>query len=187
MSQIRSNLGSTGTKAGDGIGDQAVDLSGICLCRNIIAFLETSLLAEKLVELVALVMVTGENLEETGLSTGSTLSTTELELGTDALEFLKIHEEILGPGGSSLTDCANLSGLKMCEGESGLLLPLEGERLKVGEDLGQLGDENVESVSHEDKLCVVGYVAACCAVVDDTSGSRGDLSKGVDVLFSISI
>jgi hypothetical protein len=59
--------------------------------------------------------------------------------------------------------------------------------LKVGENLGQLGDEDVEGVSHEDELCVVGDVAACCAVVDDTGGSRGDLSKGMDVLFFISI
>lgn len=187
MPQIRSNLGGTGTETSNGVGNKAVNLSGVCLSRDIVALLETSLLAEKLIQLVALVMVASENLEETGLCTGSTLGTSELELRSNALELLQVHEEILGPGGSSLTNCANLGRLEMCEREGGLVLPLKSERLEVGENLGQLRNKDVESIPHEDKLCVVGDEAACSSVMDDTSGSGSNLSKGMDVLFIISI
>ncbi|KAI6747961.1 hypothetical protein HG531_008503 [Fusarium graminearum] len=136
MSEIRSNLGNTGTKTSNSVGNKTVDLSGICLGRNIIALLKTSLLAKQLIQLVALVMITSENLKETGLSTSGTLRTTELEISSDALKLVEVHEEILGPGSGSLADCADLGGLEMSEGEGGLVLPLEGEGLEVGEDLG---------------------------------------------------
>lgn len=72
----------------------------------------------------------------------------------------------------------------MCEGQSWLVLPLEGEFLQVVQNFGELGDEKVESVTHEDELCVVGDVAARRAVVDDTSRSRGSLTKSMNVLYS---
>lgn len=71
----------------------------------------------------------------------------------------------------------------MCEGQGGLVLPLEGEVLQVVQNLGELGDEKIESVAHEDELRVVGDVAARRAVVDDTSCSRGSLAKGMNVLY----
>lgn len=72
----------------------------------------------------------------------------------------------------------------MCEGQSWLVLPLEGEFLQVVQNLGELGDEKIESVAHEDELSIVGDVAARRAVVDDTSRGRGSLAKSMDVLYS---
>lgn len=71
----------------------------------------------------------------------------------------------------------------MSERQSWLVLPLEGELLQVVENLGELGDEKIESIAHEDELRVVGDVAARRAVVDDTSRSGGSLAKSMNVLY----
>jgi hypothetical protein len=75
----------------------------------------------------------------------------------------------------------------MCERQSWLILPLEGKFLEVVQNFGELGNEEVEGVSHEDEFCVVGDVAACCAVVDDTGSSRGSLTKSMNVLYFLSV
>lgn len=70
----------------------------------------------------------------------------------------------------------------MGERQSGLRLPLEGKALEVVQHLGNLGDQEVEGIPHENQLRVVSDVAAGRSIVDDTSGSWGDLAEGMDVL-----
>ena len=85
-------------------------------------------------------------------------------------------------GLTSLADSADLSGLKVRERQGWLRLPLKGKGLEVVQHLGNLGDQEIESIPHENQLRIVGDVAARCSIVDDASGSWGNLSEGMDVL-----
>jgi hypothetical protein len=86
------------------------------------------------------------------------------------------------PGLTSLADSADLSRLKVRERQSWLRLPLKGKGLEVVQCLGNLGDQEIEGISHENQLRIVGDVAARCSIVDDASGCRGNFAEGMDVL-----
>lgn len=52
---------------------------------------------------------------------------------------------------------------------------------------GNLRDKEIEGISHENQLRIVGNVAARCPVVKDASSSRSNLAKGMDMLGRISV
>jgi hypothetical protein len=85
-------------------------------------------------------------------------------------------------GLTSLADSADLSRLKVRERQCWLRLPLKGKGLKVVQHLGNLGDQEIEGFLHENQLRIISNVAARCSIVNDASGSRGNLAEGMDVL-----
>lgn len=47
---------------------------------------------------------------------------------------------------------------------------------------GNLGDQEIKGIPHENQLRLVGHIAACSSIMDDSSGSRSNLADGMDVL-----
>lgn len=146
----------------DGVGNKLVDFTGVGLGGDGVAAAETSLLAELLVELVALLGVAVENLEERCLGSGGALGAAELEVVLDVLYGLKVEQEVLRPLRCSLADGDQLSGLQVSVSQGGLGLPLQSEFGQVVDDLGKLGEDQVHGIAHEDELGVVSHVTACC-------------------------
>lgn len=120
MADVAGDLLSRRAEAGDGVGDDEVDLAGVGLGGDGIAAREAKLGAEELVELVALGRVALEDLKEGCLCTGGTLGAAELELVTGHLDAVEVHHEVLRPLGSPLAHCDELSGLEVGVGEGGL-------------------------------------------------------------------
>lgn len=120
MANITSNLLGRRSKSSNGVGDNEVDLTGVGLSGHIVAGGEAELLAEKLVQLVALLRVPVEQLEERSLCTSGTLGATELEFTANLLDAVKIKHQVLGPLGGTLSNCNKLSCLKMSVCESWL-------------------------------------------------------------------
>ena len=108
-------------KASNGIGNDQVDLAGVGLGRHIVASREAELLAEQIVQLVALGRVTVEDLQERGLGASGSLGATELELIADMLDALEIKHEVLCPLSSALAHCDQLCSLQVSVGQSGLI------------------------------------------------------------------
>jgi hypothetical protein len=87
---------------------------------------------------------------------------------------------------TSLADGADLSRLKVREREGWLGLPPKGKVLEVVKHLGDLWNQDIKGIPHENQLGVVSDVAAGCSIVDNASGSGGNLAEGMDVLGWIS-
>lgn len=162
MADVSCDLLCRGTETADGVCDDEVDLAGVGLCGNSVAGGESGLFAEQLVELVALLAVAVENLEEGGLCAGRSLSTTELQGLADELYGLKIEKEVLRPLRRSLTYGDELSGLEMGVSKSRLGFPFQGKGGEVGNDFGELGDEEIQTIAHKDEFGIIRYIAAGC-------------------------
>jgi hypothetical protein len=64
MADITSDLLRGGTETTDSISDDQVNLTGVCLGRDVVATRETSLFAKQFVQLVTLGSIAVEDLEE---------------------------------------------------------------------------------------------------------------------------
>lgn len=120
MAGVARNLLRRRTKAGDGVGNNQVNLARIRLGGHVVAGRKAKLLAEELIQLVALVGVTLENLQEGSLCAGGALGAAELEFAADLLDAVKVKHQILGPLGGPLSDSDQLSCLKVRIRKSGL-------------------------------------------------------------------
>jgi hypothetical protein len=181
VTDVNTNTLAGSTERAKSIADVNIDLARVCLTRNDESGAEASLLGNELVEALDLGMVTVEDLEEGSLSTGGTLDTTETQVIAGTLEVTQIHEQILDPETSTLANGNQLGGLTVSETQAGKILVLLGELGQLVDDEGQLGDEDIETVAEKDQIGVVGTVARGSTPVDDTSGSGGHQTVGVDV------
>lgn len=164
-----------------GVGDVNIDLSRICLAGDNEGRVETGLLSNKLVQLFHLVVVTVEDLEERGLSTSGTLDTTEAQVITRPLQVAQIHQQVLNPQRCTLANRHELCGLSVGETQAGQVFVFLGESGQLVNHNGELGNEDVETITKEDKVGVIGTVARSSTPVNDTGGGGGDLTVGVDV------
>ena len=62
----------------------------------------------------------------------------------------------------SLTDGDELSGLEMGVSKSRLGFPFQGKGGEVGDDFGELGDEEIQTIAHKDEFGIIRYIAARC-------------------------
>ena len=62
----------------------------------------------------------------------------------------------------SLTDGDELSGLEMGVSKSRLGFPFQGKGGEVGDDFGELGDEEIQTIAHKDEFGTIRYIAAGC-------------------------
>lgn len=185
MTNVNANALAGRAERAKGIANIDINLTGVGLGGNDVRRLETSLLGDQLIQLLNLLMVALEDLEERGLSTGGTLDTTEAQIIASPLEVLQVHEQVLDPQGGTLSDGNKLSGLSVGEAQAGQVLVLLSEGRQLVNDNSKLGDKDIESVTEEDQVCVVGAVAGGGAPVDDSGSSRSDLTIGMDVSHDI--
>jgi len=104
-------------------------------------------------------VVSVEQSEERSLRTGGTLDTSESEIRPGPFKIPQVPEQLLDPKGGSFTDGGELSRLEMGETKSGEISVLLGESGEAGDDNGELGKENSETFTEEDKVGVVGNIA----------------------------
>ena len=181
MTNINTNTLASRAKGAESIADINIDLTGVGLTGDDECRAETSLLSNELIKLLHLSVITLEDLEERSLSTGGTLDTTETQVITGALKVAQIHQQILNPQTSTLTNSDELSGLTVGETQTRQVLVLLGELRKLVNDDSQLGNQNIETITKQNQIRVIGTVARGSTPVNDTSGSRGNLAKGVNV------
>lgn len=181
VADVDTNALAGRSERAQGVGNVDIDLTGVCLTGDDEGGAETSLFGDELVQSLNLVVVAVENLEERGLSTGSTLDTTEAQVVTGSLEVSQVHEQVLNPQACSLSDSHELGGLSVGETQARQVLVLLGEGRELVDHNGQLGDENVQTVTEEDEVGVVSAVARSSTPVDDSGSCWCDLSVGVNV------
>ena len=185
MTDVNTDPFACRTERAKGVGDVNIDLSRIRLTGDDEGRAETSLLSNKLVQLFNLVVITVEDLEEGGLSTSGTLDTTEAQVITRPFQVAQIHQQVLDPQGCTLANRHELCGLPVGETQTRQVLVFIGKCGQLVNHNGELGDEDVETVTEEDKIGVVGAVARSSTPVDDTGRGGGDLTVGVDVSHDI--
>ncbi len=63
-----------------------------------------------------------------------------------------------------------------------LRLSLKGKVLEVMQHFINLKDQETPGIPHENQVRTVGDATGRCSIMDDTSGSRGNLTKDMDML-----
>jgi hypothetical protein len=119
-----------------------IDLSRISLSGDWISIGQPGQLGHSLVERFDLVVVPVKEGQEAPLSPRGPLDSSETDIVPRTFEVSQVPQEFLDPQGSSLADGG---------GEVSVGL---GELGKTGDDRGELGEEDVESVSQEDQVGV---------------------------------
>jgi hypothetical protein len=95
-----------------------------------------------------------EESQERSLGTGRTLDASEAEVRPRSLQVSQVPQQLLDPEGSSLADSRQLSWLEVGEAEGGQVTVLLGEGGQAGDDDGELGQKDVETLSEEDEVGV---------------------------------
>jgi len=181
VTNINTNALASRAKGAESIADINIDFTGVGLTGDNESRAESSLLSNELIKLLDLSVIALEDLKERSLSTGGTLDTTETQVITGALEVAQIHQQILNPQTSTLTDSDELSGLTVGETQARQVLVLLGELRKLVDDDSQLGDQNIETITKQDQIRIIGTVARGSTPVNDTSRGGGNLAEGVNV------
>lgn len=154
-------------------------------------------LAKLLVQLVNLLAVAVEDLHERRLRTSGALRTAEKKRLPNQLDILEVHHQFLRPLRGALADGDGLRDLVVGVAQGRQVLVLHGELGQVADDLGELGQDEIQAVLHEDELAasismhlpgsggfgessrVVRHEARGRAEVDDARGLGGVDAEGV--------
>ena len=99
-------------------------------------------------------MVTVEQGQERTLRSGRALHTSETQIRPGSLKVSQVPQQLLDPKSSSLSDRRELGGLEVGEAEGGEVSVLLGEGGQAGDHDGELGEEDVETLSEEDEVGV---------------------------------
>jgi hypothetical protein len=161
MPDVATNALNSAAERAESVQDIDVDLAGVSLGSADLGLVEAGLLGDKLIELLDKSVVALEDGEERALGTGRALDTTELaeKVVADALKVAEVVQEVGDPQRGTLADGDELGGLTVgvAKTRQGAILHCElGEPV---DDRSQLGDDEVQSVSEEDQVGVVGHVA----------------------------
>lgn len=155
QTDVGGHLVDGGTERGKGAEDIGVDLTRVGLASDGVGVAEARELSDALVESLDLLVVAIEEGEEGALGTGRALDATEAEVVTSTLEVAQVPEKLLDPEGGTLADGRQLSGLEVGETKGREVLVLLGEGGETGNDDGELGEEDVETITEEDQVSVV--------------------------------
>ena len=98
--------------------------------------------------------------QEASLGPRGPLDASETDIVPGALEVPQVPQEFLNPEGGSLADGGQLGGLEMGEPEGGQVTVSLGKLGETRDDSGQLGQEDIESVSEEDQVGVANRAIA---------------------------
>jgi len=105
-------------------------------------------------------MVAIEQGQERALRSGRTLHTSESQVRPRSLQVTQVPQQLLDPERGSLANSRQLGGLEVGEAEGGQVAVLLGEGGQAGDDDGELGEEDVETLSEEDEVGVAA-VSGC--------------------------
>ena len=142
------------TKAGQRSQNIRIDLPRVSLPSDRVSIRQTRQLGDPLVQRLDLVVIPIKEGQETPLRSGSSLDASETDVIPSPLEIPEIPKKFLDPQSGSLSDGGELSRLEVGEPEGGEVTVGLGELGETGDDDGQLGKEDVESVSEEDQVGV---------------------------------
>jgi len=181
VTNVDTNALAGGTERAQSVANIHIDLARVRLTGDDECRAEASLLGHKLIQLLNLAVITLEDLQERGLGSGGTFDTTEAQVIAGTLEVAQVHQQVLNPQASTLANGDQLGRLAVSETQARQILVFLGKLRQLVDDNGQLGDEDVETITEQDQVGVVSAVARSSTPVDDTGSSRGNLAKGVDV------
>ena len=181
MTDVDTNALTSRSERAQRVGHINIDLPRVCLAGDDVRRIEASLLSNKFIETLDLVVVTFEDLKERGLGTGSTLDTTETQVLTGPLQVPEVHQQILDPKAGSLANCHELRRLPVGETQARQVLVFLGESGQLVDHDCELGNEDIETIAEEDKVGIIGAVARSGTPVDDTGRGGGNLTVGVNV------
>lgn len=181
VTNVNTDTLAGGTERAQSVANVHIDLARVGLTGDDECGAEASLLGDKLIQLLNLTVITIEDLQERGLGARGALHATEAEVIAGTLEVAQVHQQVLNPQASTLANGDQLSRLTVSETQAREVLVLPGKLRQLVNDNGQLGDEDVETVPEQDQVSIVSAVARSSTPVNDTSSSRGDLAKGMDV------
>lgn len=161
--------------------DINVNLSGVSLASDRVDVLETKQVDHSLVQLLDLVVVTVEKGQERALGTGGTLDTTQTQIVSGSDHVSQIPQQLLDPQGGSLTNSGQLSRLEVGPAQNWQVLVLHGKLGQSVNDINQLWDQDIVSISQEDQIGVVGHETRGGTQVNDTGSGRTSLTENVHV------
>jgi len=181
QTDISSKLVSRDTKGSQGAQNVNVNLSRVGLASARVSVVKAQKLNNTGIKLLNLVVVAVEKGKEGALSTGGTLDTSKTQIVSGTLEVSQIPEQLLDPESGTLTNGGQLCGLEMSPAKNGEVLVLNSKLGKSVDDIDKLGDQEVKTVSQEDKISIVGDKARGSTKVDNTGSGRSRLTVDVDV------
>lgn len=153
---IRADLVNGGSETSQRSQNIGIDLPRVGLSGDRVGVRQTRQLGDPLIERFDLVMVPIKELQEAPLSPRGPLDSSEPDIVPRSLEVPQVPKKLLDPEGSPLSDGGQLGGLEVGESEGGEVSVGLGELGETRDDGGQLGEEDVESVSEEDQVGVAG-------------------------------
>ena len=142
------------SETSQGSQDVGVDFSRVGLTGDGVSVGQAGQLGDALVEGFDLVVVPVKEGQEASLGPRGPLDASETDIVPGALEVPQVPQEFLNPEGGSLTDGSQLGGLEMGETKGGQVTVSLGKLGETRDDSGQLGQEDIESVSEEDQVGV---------------------------------
>ena len=167
--------------AGQGGHHVVVHLPGIGLAAHRDHGVKAHLTGYLPLQLLDLLVIPLEQLQEGCLGTGGPLGAQQLQGGDAVLHLLQIHEQLVHPQGGPFAYRHQLGSLKMSKAQGGQGLILLCELGQPGDDLYQLGPDQLQSLPHEDHVGIVPHIAAGGPQMDDGHGFGAQLTVGVDM------
>ena len=159
----------------------AVEFPGIRLPADGIAALKAKLCGDLPVHLVDLRRIAVKQFNEAGLRAGRTPAAEETERAQRVLHLLEIQRQILQPQRRTLADGRQLRGLIVCVGKGRHSSIALCESTEVPHGRLQFSFQIPQRLAVKDQICIVRYIAACRAQVNDALRARRIEAVSVNV------
>ena len=163
------------------IQNAAVGLARIGLSADGEALFKAELRGDAVIHLVDLITVALEEVDKARLRAGRAAAAEEAHRADDEIQLLEIRAEVLHPQRGALADGHGLRGLIVRVAERRRFGVFTRERGKVAHHTEKLPSQISEAVAIEDKVGVVGHIAARRTEVDNAGGRGRGLAVGVHV------
>ena len=166
---------------GQAVQDSAVRLAGIGLAADIKAVIKSKFFAELLVKLFHLCVVIVKQFHKAGFRSCGAAAAEKFHGGENVIQFLQVGVKVLQPQRGPLAHRHQLGGLIVGIAQGGHGLIGSGEVGQVGHNAQQFLAQVPQSLTIEDQVRIIGYIAAGGTQVNDPGGRWGHLPIGIDV------
>ena len=175
-----------------GLGDAAqsidydgIHFTGIGLARDIIAGRKAHLLRDHGIQTVDFVIIPFEQFQEGSLGAGGAFAAEQAQAGQDVVDLAQVDHELLDPEGGPFSDCGRLGRLEMGKSQGGQIFVFIREGSQSRDHVDQFFADQAQGLPHDYDICIVAYVAAGRAQVDDSFGFGALQPIGVNMAHDI--
>lgn len=173
MSNIPTNLLASRAKARHCTDDVRVHFSRVRLGRDGVCIPEPSKLGHKTIELLDFIVIASKDSQERSLGSSRSLGTAETKVVAGASEIAEIPEKVLQPEAGTLANGGKLGRLVVGVAKSSEVFVLDGELTEFVDYVGELGEDDIETLFEKDQVCVIGAVTASSYADAKNRGSIG--------------